>query len=352
MVACHPVRGRAFGGRASALPFCHDLGYHRNLPVTCERRLKTSLKLIPPGAVTPLATGRCANCGSAIEGNFCASCGQATQLHVPSIVEFVHEFIGHHVALEGKLWKTLALLLCRPGRLTGEYIVGRRVRYIAPLRLYLTLSVLFFALLKFTGTDLVTFDAASAKKVPAFTVVKGGAPVARVNGGAAGSGPFDEINPGSDDAIKFDARFKRMFPGSEAKVRAFFAMSNEDKVKTLTNGFYEYVPYATFCMLPMFALYLKLLYLGTGRRYGEHLLFALHTNAFAFILFGLIKVAPWPLVKALLFLWVVAYVPMAMQRVYGGRKYLTAMRWMLLMLAHILTLTLAIVMAIGLSVVM
>jgi hypothetical protein len=43
-------------------------------------------------------------------------------------------------------------------------------------------------------------------------------------------------------------------------------------------AFYSYVPYAIFCMMPLFALYLKVLYLGSGRRFGEHLLFALHTQ--------------------------------------------------------------------------
>ncbi|UUZ52454.1 hypothetical protein LP419_23575 [Massilia sp. H-1] len=51
------------------------------------------------------------------------------------------------------------------------------------------------------------------------------------------------------------------------------------------------MPYAMFCLMPLFALYLKLLYLGSGRRYGEHLLFALHSNAFAFAMFGLMIMA-------------------------------------------------------------
>ncbi|UUZ46847.1 hypothetical protein LP420_24115 [Massilia sp. B-10] len=54
------------------------------------------------------------------------------------------------------------------------------------------------------------------------------------------------------------------------------------------------MPYAMFCLMPLFALYLKLLYLGSGRRYGEHLLFALHSNAFAFAMFGLMIMARRP----------------------------------------------------------
>jgi hypothetical protein len=47
----------------------------------------------------------------------------------PNCGSVVLEFIGHYVALEGKLWKSLLLLLFRPGQLTLEYINGRRVRY-------------------------------------------------------------------------------------------------------------------------------------------------------------------------------------------------------------------------------
>ncbi|WP_300749508.1 hypothetical protein [Janthinobacterium sp.] len=59
----------------------------------------------------------CHNCGTDAQGNFCHDCGQATTLHMPSAREFLHEFIAHYVALEGKLWRTLAMLLFRPGAL-------------------------------------------------------------------------------------------------------------------------------------------------------------------------------------------------------------------------------------------
>ena len=84
-------------------------------------------------------------------GNFCQGCGQAAHLHVPSAREFLHEFIAHYVALEGKLWKSMALLIFRPGRLTRDYIEGKRVRYLEPLRLYLTFSIIFFAIFKLGG---------------------------------------------------------------------------------------------------------------------------------------------------------------------------------------------------------
>src|ERR1700761_5250521 len=92
----------------------------------------------------------CRNCGHQAPLEFCPACGQETALHPPTLVEFLHEFVGHYVALEGTLWQTLKLLLTRPGRLTREYLGGRRRRYVLPLRLYLTCSFLFFLVVKLT----------------------------------------------------------------------------------------------------------------------------------------------------------------------------------------------------------
>ncbi|MGO4382104.1 DUF3667 domain-containing protein [Pseudoduganella sp. RAF53_2] len=64
-------------------------------------------------------------------------CGQEARLHPLSLLEFLHEFVGHYVALEGKLWGSITRLLFHPGLLTNEYLAGRRKRYVEPLRLYL-----------------------------------------------------------------------------------------------------------------------------------------------------------------------------------------------------------------------
>lgn len=109
-----------------------------------------------------------------------------------------------------------------------------------------------------------------------------------------------------------------------------------------------------FLLMPVFALWLKLLYLGSGRRYGEHLLFALHTNAFAFAILSLLLLTPdllWP-IEAALGLWLLAYLPIAMRRVYGGRRTATVARWIALMLLHSVGFLLAIAAAASLAVLM
>ncbi len=255
----------------------------------------------------------CPNCAAAISANYCAQCGQETRLHVASASEFFHEFIGHYVALEGKLWQTLWLLISRPGRLTADYIGGRRARYVAPLRVYLSLSLLFFALLKFGPGELIEIKPADSAKNSHFVVTD---------------------RPPDAETVHLSSKLKEFNPRWEARMRELDALPPGQAVALVKNKFFSYVPYAIFLIMPVFALYLKLLYLGSGKRYGEHMLFALHTNAFAFLIFGLIWVAQAGWIGGPLFIWMLLYLPLAMQRVYGGKKWLTLARWLALMLVY------------------
>ncbi|WP_229487911.1 DUF3667 domain-containing protein [Pseudoduganella lutea] len=245
---------------------------------------------------------------------------------MPSFTEFAHEFITHYVALEGKLWGTFARLLFRPGALTNEYLAGRRRRYVEPLRVYLTLSILFFALVKFSGVDIYREnDAAVAGSAAHGTAAHTVASENRVRLGAA-------LAPD----------VSRWAPGVRAAADRFDALDSEAKGRVLKDGFFRYAPYAMFCLMPVFALYLKGLYAGTGRRYGEHLLFALHSNAFAFAMFSAFLLVPDGFFKFVLFCWLIGYLPWAMQRVYRKGLFGTAWRWAVLMALHLMSMALAI----------
>ena len=95
----------------------------------------------------------CKNCAAPLGGHYCAHCGQEAQIETPTVGEFVREFLQDQVALEGKLLRTLKVLVAKPGQLTLDYIDGRRHRYIRPLRLYLTLSVVYFAVAGLSGNS-------------------------------------------------------------------------------------------------------------------------------------------------------------------------------------------------------
>jgi hypothetical protein len=256
--------------------------------------------------------------------HYCAVCGQGTKLHVPSAREFLHEFVGHYIALEGRLWQTLWMLVRKPGMLTAEYLAGRRIRYVEPLRLYLTFSIVFFALFKLSGISVATVDD---------PVV--GAKTALVQA--------DERELRENQALV--RNLDTVNAGWGAKADRFDMMSGHEKTKFLGNAFFSFAPYAMFCLMPVFALYLKLLYAGSRRRFGEHLLFALHTNAFAYFAMGLAMVLPAGFLTALIVFWLLFYLPLAMQRGYGGPRWATVLRWLALASLHGISIVAAIVLA-------
>ena len=272
----------------------------------------------------------CLNCGAATTANFCSACGQETRLHVASAAEFFHEFIGHYIALEGKLWQTLWLLISRPGKLTADYIAGRRVRYVAPLRVYLSLSLLFFALLKFGPVDFKV----NPGDQPPDSAVAAGAP--------APSNKAVATAPPPKSGVHVSTKLGQFNPKWETRIHEMEAMPLGQSQALLKAKFFAYVPYAVFLIMPVFALYLKVLYLRSGRSYGEHMLFALHTNAFAFLMLGSMLLVRFHWVSWGLFAWMLAYLPLAMRRVYGGSKRLTVARWIVLMMAYVLTMVVAI----------
>ncbi|UGQ45887.1 DUF3667 domain-containing protein [Massilia endophytica] len=288
-------------------------------------------------AVEPIVT-ICRNCNATAGGNYCHNCGQETRLHAPSFGEFLHEFVGHYVALEGRLWGTIGRLLFRPGALTNEYLAGRRRRFVEPLRLYLTLSILFFALFKFSGTAPVHVGEKD------------------VDVKVAASVQTEDEKERAERKHKNLQEFKSSVPGGQymeglgEAIDRFDNLSPDAKTQVLKDGFFRYAPYAMFLLMPLFAVYLKLLYLGTGRRYGEHLLFALHTNSFAFIMFGSFLYVPDGLVKTVLVFWLLGYLPWAMRRVYQKRWFGTIWRWLVLALLHTLSLGFGVLGALGMGV--
>ena len=317
----------------------------------------------------------CPNCGASVSGNFCHQCGQETVLHPPSTREFLHEFIGHYVALEGKLLQTMKLLLLKPGQLSLEYLQGRRVRYIEPLRVYLTFSLIFFAVFKFMGEDHHIGDV-KLKGVPVVVVDKQDKQKAAAAHPAEAAAAQPDDNESDDPPAAADASaelrkdetlkdavlkdvthdikkdLEKDDSGFVSMIEKIANEATDDDGAKLKKVFFGSAPYAVFAMMPLFALYLKILYLGTGKRYGEHLLFALHTNAFAFLMLTLLILIPdgVPLVGKLLGLWLVFYLPTAMRRVYGGSRKLTALRWIVLMFLHLLTLVIAISATVGVGV--
>ncbi len=268
---------------------------------------------------------QCANCGTLAPGAYCPSCGQDTRDRLPTFAQFMREATGRYVALDGKLWKTLAALLFRPGFLTREYLAGRRRRSIGPARLFLVSSLVLFAALRFASESI---DIEDAMRFEPETAPRNGA-------------ESDELFAMDDDLnLKLTD-----LPGTSELLRQpiarFNSLPRAEKLEQIRAGALRYGPYAMFALLPAFAGLQKLLYLGRRGRYparprlyGEHLVFAAHNHAFLFVVGTLLcgVTAGW--MRSALWLWAIVYLAWSMRAVYGGSWPGIAARAAVLVIAY------------------
>jgi hypothetical protein len=100
------------------------------------------------------AHATCTDCGEPTSGKFCSNCGQPTHVH-RSLLHLFEEVLHGVLHFDARIWRTLPLLLLNPGRLTREWIQGRRTRYVSPLAIFLFTVFLMFFLLSFGGGSVV-----------------------------------------------------------------------------------------------------------------------------------------------------------------------------------------------------
>ena len=215
-------------------------------------------------------TERCRNCGSALVQDYCASCGQrAANLRTP-VSEFLREAVDDVFSLDSRIWRTLVALFRRPGSLTAEYWEGRRARFVAPLRLYLLISFVSFLFLVFAAPNAI-LDATGTNPWAPLRIGTGPAPIDLPSRGApiAVELAEDERPAPGDDA---DWLFERVIqPALDAPERA-------------QRLFHQRLQWTVFAQVPLFALWLRLLYRRRERFFVPHLVFALHFHALAFVL--------------------------------------------------------------------
>jgi hypothetical protein len=97
------------------------------------------------------AHGVCLNCGTALIGEFCHACGQNGHVH-KTLSSIVHDLLHGVFHFEGKVWRTLPMLIAHPGSLTRRYIDGERARFVSPLALFLFFVFLMFATISSLGS--------------------------------------------------------------------------------------------------------------------------------------------------------------------------------------------------------
>ena len=110
----------------------------------------------PAAAVRAHPVANCANCGTALSGSFCHACGQRAHVH-RSLLHLGEEFLHGLLHFDAKAWRTLPMLVAKPGKLTRDYIDGHRTRFVSPLALFL--FMIFFMFFVVSSVSRSTLDA-------------------------------------------------------------------------------------------------------------------------------------------------------------------------------------------------
>ena len=251
----------------------------------------------PAAPVAVARPDRCLNCGAAVETPFCGQCGQQNKHHTISLRPLLSDLFAELISWDSRLIRTIVLLLRRPGFLTTEYNAGRLVPYLSPLKLYLTVSVLFFLLLSWRATmkDKVVVNATGIHL-------------------SAGK-PEKKVVPDK--------------PLVDGELGQHLLKAQQDGAG-LVNSFLGLFPKMMFLLLPLFALNLKILYLRTRRLYVEHLVFLLHVHSFGFLVLCPLAFYHPVWLIGLLYLGLNAYFLVALHTVYGQEWEKTFIKFLLL----------------------
>src|SRR4029077_2826432 len=286
------------------------------------------------------ALTHCENCGTPLTGHYCARCGQASVDYRRSFRYVIADVLDSFLNWDSKFFTTIALLILKPWRLTNEFLAGKRVRYVNPLRLYLLASILFFFAVNY-GTkgiridptkfpeekraevaaaiadkrgeieeqlskenltpeqrqklqkalDYLTKPKSSATTTPtpeetsSPTTAPSASPTAesgKQTYGPVGDRPFVVF----DDA-KSTTPFERWIEGRAKEKMG----EGGTKMGLFISTLFSNLPYMMLCCIPLFALVLKVLYIRRRLFYIDHLIYALHIHSFFYAAIMLIVLA-------------------------------------------------------------
>jgi hypothetical protein len=331
----------------------------------------------------------CLNCGALVKGRYCHICGQENVLAKESFGHLVTHFFYDITHFDSKFFDSLRYLLFRPGFLPKEYLKGRRVSYLNPIRMYVFTSafffIIFFSLFKVedavkTGLDEpintkerlkeIKVAEEALKKSPGnvqFTTVlamlKDSSKTVTGNDllKLEQDSLFFSVNNKKYRNVREYDSMQQSLPAAEKdgwffntiirKVLTFYENNNYDvsaATKSFFNTVFHKLPYLLFVSLPLFAFILKLLYVRRKRFfYEDHAIFSIYHYIFSFILllfvFGFGKIRDitgagfMNFLTAILFLLGGFYLYRSMRRFYGQSRAKTLIKFLLLNLLGLIS---------------
>jgi hypothetical protein len=303
----------------------------------------------------------CLNCGTEVAGRYCQNCGQENAEPKETFWQLIVHFFNDITHFDGKFFKTLKLLILRPGFLTSEYVAGRRASYLHPIRMYLFISFLVFLVLFSLPSGESTFVPSNSNDSSA--QVTNGVRVIRETE-RADSTRLPEDPGASRISISTDRGFvstrdtsieaylerQRSLPESQRdnSIRRYiikkFILVNEYGRKhpdtfgdEIMSRFRRSIPQLFFISIPIFAFLLYLLYVRRRQAfyYVSHGIFSIHFYCAAYVFFLVFSLIGWAAdrinhFQVLAALVTLFYLYKAMRKFYKQRRAKTVFKYLVL----------------------
>ncbi|WP_026914361.1 DUF3667 domain-containing protein [Christiangramia portivictoriae] len=322
----------------------------------------------------------CLNCELPLDKNdrYCPNCGQLNTTKKLSFSDLFNEFFSGVFAYDSRFQRTLRVLLFKPGKISKDYVEGKRTRYANPFRFYLSVSIIFFLIFSLSLDPEKSFGKQDRDENL----------LSKLERKELSEASMDSINKvltsediGLDsiqnnvltetytekmvsqpelDSMNFFNAFTR-------KADLYYAFQDETGIFTASraldslqhnpsnynlwlykkavdagtfskdpelfiNYFIGKLPFIIFIFLPIFALFIWLLYLRRDFNYMEHLIFAFHVQTVFFVLysFALILeiVFKWELLTTLANFIFLFYLYKAMRFFYAQGRVKTILKFL------------------------
>ncbi|MCM5663993.1 DUF3667 domain-containing protein [Galbibacter mesophilus] len=275
---------------------------------------------------------QCLNCELPLDKSdaYCPNCGQVNSTKKLNIFDMLEEFFSSLFSYDSKLRKTLTALVLRPGKITREFVNGKRATYTNPFRFFLSVTIVYFLMIAY-NSDLKDNSAIAREFANDSTHIENALIRLKRTGISA------------QDKLLIDSLILKYEPAKEIEAlgspQEFFKKSNEDILITRFQDKIEYfyediardkyqnyneaieklgierttehriafnialnfyriyinphlfiasliskLPFIIFLFLPVFSIFIWLVYSKKDYHYIDHLIFSFHTQTFFTIL--------------------------------------------------------------------
>lgn len=249
----------------------------------------------------------CLNCGHPVPDRFCGHCGQENVETEESLGHLVSHFFQDITHYDSKFLTTLKFLFFYPGLLTREYIAGKRVSYVNPIRLYIFTSFVFFLMMGLAGPHTNPYQRQSEDRqrstldsldnqarllhdslrlgliAPADTIrARNRADILRImalDAPANAAHTYDSTQQALPPHLR-EAWWERKITMRTLEMREKYGANSAD---ALRDKVLHHYPKLFFLLLPFFALLLKWFFHRKRWVYVNHAIFSIHIHTFVFM---------------------------------------------------------------------